>query len=102
MCIVTINLERSGAELHIARGYGRLCAIHREVQPRFVPLVPVGDYEIRMVAPAADQPDTLFWLELFETTSETTVDSYRCHNIKDAIPVFEHFVAQASRQKAYH
>ncbi|WP_156526932.1 hypothetical protein [Bradyrhizobium sp.] len=54
-----------------------------------------------MVAPA-DHTDlgTLFWLELFDARSERTVDSYRSHNIKSAIPIFEHFVAQAEQAGA--
>ena len=51
-----------------------------------------------MVAPA-DQTnlETLFWLELFDARSERTVDSYLSLSIKNAIPIFEHFVAQAEQ-----
>src|SRR4051812_24412231 len=98
---LTPTPESSSSELQLARGYAKLCALDKQISPRFVPLVAVGDHEIRMVALADHtDPKTLFWLELFDARSERAVDSYRSHNIKDAIPIFEHFVAQAEQAGA--
>ena len=63
-----------------------------------VSLASIGNHEIRMLAgPAVDLDGApLFWLELFNHSKKTSVDSFRCHRIKDALPVFKHFVAQAN------
>jgi hypothetical protein len=63
-----------------------------------VSLASIGDHEIRMLAgPAVDLDGTpLFWLELFDHSLKTSVDSFRCHRLKDAVPVVCDFLAQAS------
>jgi hypothetical protein len=40
----------------------------------------------------------LFWLELFNTSTNTSVDSFVCFRIKDAVSVIEDFVSQAADQ----
>ena len=38
----------------------------------------------------------LFWLELFDHVTKTSVDSFRCDTIKDAAAVFEDFMSQGA------
>ena len=61
-------------------------------------LASIGNHEIRMLAnPAVDLDGApLFWLELFDHSVKTSVDSFRCDRLKDAVPVFSDFVAQAN------
>ncbi len=46
------------------------------------------------------QPDLdgmpLFWLQLFDQVTNTSIDSFRCDKIKEAAPVFEYFMSQAA------
>ena len=83
-------------ELKIARAYVKLCSISDPEAS--VSLASIGNYEVRMLAnPAVDLDSApLFWLELFDHTMKTSVDSFRCHRLKDAAPVFNDFVAHAS------
>ena len=37
----------------------------------------------------------LFWLELFDLSTKTSVDGFSCHRIKDAVPIFDDFISQA-------
>jgi hypothetical protein len=95
---LTFNQESSSAELQLARGYTTLRALAPAGHLNFVPLAALGNHEIRMVAPAGDAADgPMFWLELFNTRLEQTVDSYRCCNMSDAVPVFDHFMIQAEQ-----
>ena len=85
-------------ELRIAKAYVRLCAIPADSPEASVSLASIDSHEIRMLArPAVDLDSApLFWLELFDHTMKTSVDSFRCHRLKDAAPVFNDFVAHAS------
>ena len=38
----------------------------------------------------------MFWLELFDHVTKTSVDSFRCDRIKDAAAVFEDFMSQGA------
>ena len=38
---------------------------------------------------------SLFWLELFDRSTKTSVDGFSCHRIRDAVPVFDDFISQA-------
>ena len=47
-----------------------------------------------LAGPAADLDSApLFWLELFDHGTKTSVDSYCCHRLKDAVPVVSDFFA---------
>jgi hypothetical protein len=37
----------------------------------------------------------LFWLELFDHSTKTSIDSCCCHKIKDAAPRLQEFILQA-------
>jgi hypothetical protein len=63
-----------------------------------VSLASISSREIRMLAgPAINLASApLFWLELFDHSTNTSVDSFCCHKLKDAAPVFSDFLAQAN------
>ena len=52
-----------------------------------VSLASIGNYEVRMLAsPAVDLDSApLFWLELFDHVTKTSVDSFQCNKIEDAV-----------------
>jgi hypothetical protein len=37
----------------------------------------------------------LFWLELFDLGTKTSVGGFSCHRIKDAVSIFDDFISQA-------
>jgi hypothetical protein len=82
-------------ELRIAKAYLRLCAIPEDSPEASVSLASISGHEIRMLAgPAVDLDSApLFWLELFDHSSKTSVDSFCCHRLKDAVPVVRDFFA---------
>ena len=81
-------------ELKIARAYVKLSSISDPEAS--VSLASIGSHEIRMLAgPAADLDSApLFWLELFDHGTKTSLDSFCCHRLKDAVPVVSDFFAQ--------
>ena len=83
-------------ELRIARAYVRFCSIPVDCPEASVSLASIGSHEIRMLAgPAVDLDSApLFWLELFDHGTKTSVDSFRCHRLKDAVPVVCDFFTQ--------
>ena len=84
-------------ELKIAKAYVRLCAIPEDSPEASVSLASISGYEIRMLAePRAVDLDgaPLFWLELFDHSTKTSVDSFCCHRLKDAVPVVYDFFTQ--------
>ena len=86
--------DRTLTELKIARAYVKLCSISDP--DGSVSLASFGSHEIRMLSgPAADSDSApLFWLELFDHTTKTSLDSFCCHRLKDAVPVLSDFFAQ--------
>jgi hypothetical protein len=84
-------------ELKISRAYVRLCTMPEDGPEASVSLAFIGNHEIRMLAsPAVDlEGAPLFWLELFDHTTKTSVDSFRCYRLKDAGPVVSDFFTQA-------
>ena len=83
-------------ELKIANAYVSLCALPEDSAEASVSLASISDYEIRMLAGAAVDLDSvpLFWLELFDHSTKTSVDSFCCHRLKDAVPVVCDFFTQ--------
>ena len=61
-----------------------------------VSLASIGNHEVRMLAgPAVDLDSApLFWLELFDHNTKTSIDSFCCHQLKDAVPVVCDFFTQ--------
>ena len=89
--------ESTLIELRIARAYVKLSCIPEDSSEASVSLARIGDCEIRMLR--VREPDLdgtpLFWLELLDNNN-TSIDSFRCHKLKDATSVFEYFSSQAS------
>ena len=95
------SFERTLTELKIARAYGRLSSIPGNGPEASVSLASIGSYEIRMFrGPEADLDGNgapLFWLELIDHSIKTSVDSFSCHRLKDAVAIFDDFFSQAAR-----
>ena len=91
--------DRTFTELRIARAYVKLSCIPEDSSEASVSLASIENCEIRMFrgreADLEGMP--LFWLELFDHSTKTSVDGFSCHRIKDAGPIFDDFVAQANR-----
>ena len=64
-------------ELRISKAYVRLCTMPEDSPEASVLLASIGNYEVRMLAsPAVDLDSApLFWLELFDHGTKTSVDS---------------------------
>jgi hypothetical protein len=82
----------------LARAYIRLFALPDDNSKATVSLASIGSYEIRMLRGSPVHPDgaPLFWLELFDHSIDKSVDSFICHRLEDAVPVFENFISQAA------
>jgi hypothetical protein len=80
-------------ELLIARA--KLLSIPVDIS---VSLASIGNCEIRMFRGREADLDgmPLFWLELFDHVTKTSIDSFRCETIKDAAAVFEDFMSQGA------
>jgi hypothetical protein len=93
--------EKTLTELRIARAYVRLCSIPEDSPEASVSLASIGSHEIRMLrSPEVDLDGVpLFWLELFDYSTKTSVDSFCCHRFKDAVPVVCNFLAQAGETR---
>ena len=89
--------ERTHAELLISKAYSELSAISENSSQASVSLASIGNYEVSMfIMRRADLNGVLqFWLELFDHGTSRSVDSFLCHRIKDAAPVFGEFMLHA-------
>jgi hypothetical protein len=87
---------RTPTELRIAQVYLKLCAVPEGTPGASVALASIGSHEIRMLAHPATDLDSapLFWLELFDHSTKTSVDSFCCYRLKDAVPVVHDFFTQ--------
>ena len=90
---------RTLTEFKIAQAYVRLSSIPVDSPEASVSLASIAGCEIRMVRGSEADLDgvPLFWLELFDHNTKRAVDSFCCHRIKDAVPIFDDFVTQAER-----
>ena len=93
------STSETALELRIARAYVKLWCIPEESPEASLSLASIGSCEIRMFrGPEVDLDGVpLFWLELFDLGTKTSVDGFSCHRIKDAVPIFEDFISQAGR-----
>ena len=84
-------------ELQIARAYVRLSSIPEDSPAASVSLASAGSREIRMIrGPKVGLDDgPLLWLELFDHSTNTSLDSCCCHRIKDAASRLQEFILQA-------
>ena len=89
--------DKTITKLKIANAYVRLCASPEDSAEASVSLASISGYEIRMLAgqPAVDLDSApLFWLELFDHSTKTSIDSCGCKSLKDAVPMVHDFFAQ--------
>ena len=96
MCEISDNRFH---ELKIARSYIKLlCLPDLAHGVKSVSLARIGNYEIRILEDT--QTDSaerlLFWMELFDYGTQISIDSCRCHNIKEAVAAFEDFISQSN------
>jgi hypothetical protein len=96
--IVNSSSEPTLVELRIAQAYVKLSSIPEDSAEVSVPLAAIGNCEIRMLRVSEADLDgvPLFWLELFDHGTGTSIDSFRCQKIKEAVPVFEYFMSEAA------
>ena len=99
MVIVSRMTDKTFSELRIARAYVKLLCIPEGSSEASVSLAWIGNCEIRIFEGSQANSDgmQLFWLELLDHGAKTSVDSFRCQEIEDAVVVFEEFISQAGR-----
>ena len=85
-------------EQHIARAYAKLSCIPEDGSEASVSLASILNFANSTYSKVESDLDgiPLFWLELFDHGTKMSIDSFRCHNIKEAAPVFEYFKSQAA------
>lgn len=90
---------RTLTELRVATAYVKLASLPENSAEPSVSLASNGSYEIRMFRGPEVEFDgaALFWLELFDHSTSTSVDGFSCHSIRDAVPIFDDFIEQAAR-----
>jgi len=95
--IVSNISDKTLSELRIAQAYIKLLCIPEGSSKASVTLAWVGNCEIRIFegSQACSGGMPLFWLELFDHGAKTSVDSFGCHRIGDAVVVFDDFILQA-------
>ena len=92
-----IMSERTHAELLISKVYVQLSTM-KDGSQATASLASIGIYEVRMFLRRGGDLNGVpqFWLELFDHNTRRSVDSFLCHQIKDAAPVFEEFMSHAA------
>ena len=92
------STSETALELRIARAYVKLWCIPEKSPEASLLIASIGSYEIRMFRGPEFHLDgvPLFWLELFDHGTKTSVDGFSCHRIRDAVPVFDDFLSQAA------
>ena len=86
-------------KLRITRAYTKLLTIPETAKGAgIVSLLRVGNCEIGIFKPSQADPfePSLFWMELFDHGSQSTLDSCCCRDIEVAVTAFNDFVEQAS------
>jgi hypothetical protein len=86
--------DREFRKLRIARAYIKLLCLP-EGDGRFVSLVRIGNYEVRMLdaSQTGSAAKPLFCLELFDHDAQTAVDNCVCHDIEEGVVTFEEFIS---------
>jgi hypothetical protein len=90
--------DETFSKLRITWAYIKLlCIPESKSEARMVSLARIGNCEVRMFERSrigsADAP--LFWMELFDHHAKASVDSCSCHEIEDAVALFQDFISQA-------
>jgi hypothetical protein len=93
--IVCNRSDKEFRKLRLTRAYIKLLCLP-ESDGRFVSLVRIGSYEVRMLdvsqTGSADKP--LFSLELFDHDAQTAVDNRVCYDIEEGVATFEQFISR--------
>lgn len=93
--IVCNRSDKEFRRLRLTRAYIKLLCL-LEGDGRFVSLVRIGSYEVRMLdvsqTGSADKP--LFSLELFDHDAQTAVDNRVCYDIEEGVSTFEQFISR--------
>ena len=88
-------------ELRISQAYIKLLGLPQNAQgARTISLERIGNHEILMfdVSPDGATDAPLFWLELFDHETKSSVDSCSCTEIAQAAAVFDDFVSLAKKR----
>ena len=96
--VMSSTSQRKLTDQLIARAFFKLSSIPMEISAAVISLTSVGNREIRMLRGSQTDVGTtaLFWLELFDHSTGTSIDSFRCDKIEDAAPQFEYMIFQAA------
>jgi hypothetical protein len=97
---MTGSRDDTFSKLHITQAYIKLlCLPESEFGGRMISLERIGNYEIRIFEPSQTESDEapLFWMELFDHDSQSSIDSCSCYEIEEAATAFESFILQAKR-----
>jgi hypothetical protein len=89
-------------ELRISQAYLKLLGLPQNAQgARTISLERIGTFEILMfdVSPDSATDAPLFWLELFDHATKSSVDSCSCTEIARAVTVFDDFVSLAKKHE---
>lgn len=87
-------------ELRISQAYIKLLGLPQNAQgARTISLERIGNHEVLMfdISPDGATDAPLFWLELFDHATKSSVDSCSCTEIARAVTVFDDFVSLAKK-----
>jgi hypothetical protein len=90
------------SELRITQAYIKLLGLpQNERGARMVLLERIGCHEVLMfdVSPDSATDAPLFWLELFDHETKSSVDSCSCTEIAQAVTAFDDFVSLAKKHE---
>jgi hypothetical protein len=95
--IVSSIPEKTAIGLRIAQAYVKLLCIPEGSSEESVTLARIGNCEVRIFegSEACSEGTPLFWLELFDHCAKSSIDSFGCYRIGDAVVVFDDFVSHA-------
>jgi len=87
--------DKEFRKLRIARAYIKLLRLPQGDE-RFVSLVRIGSYEVRMLdaSQTGSAAKPLFCLELFDHDGKTAVDNCVCYDIEEGAATFEEFISR--------
>ena len=93
--IVCNRSDKEFRKLRLTRAYFKLLGLP-EGDGKFVSLVRIGSYEVRMLdvsqTGSADKP--LFCLGLFDHDAQTAVHNRVCYDIEEGAATFEEFISR--------
>jgi hypothetical protein len=99
--VVSKTYSNKLSELRITQAYIKLLGIPQNAQgARMISLERVGDHEVLMfdVSPDGASDAPLFWLELFDHETKSSIDSCSCTEIAQAVTAFDDFISLAKRR----